>query len=185
MKFQDCNLRSSTENMQEGYRNGLSKTALEFEKLKQELPACFWAQTARNPFHYTITPQILLAKCNDWVSAKRRPKTKDRKTKTEHRKTRTLTTLLPAVGVTPLYLWVCLHYTFAVCNSILRCLTTCGPSSHLEKKPTINSWKRHVLCDSVLSYERNRWKIWLICSGKYFEIWIFYTFYHHWLTAMV
>ena len=28
----------------------------------------------------------------------------------------------------------------------------------LEKKPTINSWKRHALCDSVLSYERNRWK---------------------------
>ena len=28
----------------------------------------------------------------------------------------------------------------------------------LEKKLTINSWKRHALCDSVLSYERNRWK---------------------------
>ena len=28
----------------------------------------------------------------------------------------------------------------------------------LEKKSTINSWKRHTLCDSVLSYERNRWK---------------------------
>ena len=28
----------------------------------------------------------------------------------------------------------------------------------LEKKSTINSWKRHALCDSALSYERNRWK---------------------------
>ena len=37
-------------------------------------------------------------------------------------------------------------------------ITTGGPSSRLEKKPTINSWKRHALCDSVLSYERNRWK---------------------------
>ena len=56
-----------------------------------------------------------------------------------------------------------------------------------EKKPTINSWTRHALCDSVLSYERNRWKfehvirnsmgneIWSIYNDKYFEIWIFYT----------
>ena len=35
--------------------------------------------------------------------------------------------------------------------------TTGGPSSRLEK-PTIKSWKRHALCDSVLSYERNPWK---------------------------
>ena len=33
---------------------------------------------------------------------------------------------------------------------------TGGPSSCLEKKQTINSWKRHTLWDSVLSYERNR-----------------------------
>ena len=33
-----------------------------------------------------------------------------------------------------------------------------GPSSRLKKKPMINSWTRHALCDSVLSYERNRWK---------------------------
>ena len=26
-------------------------------------------------------------------------------------------------------------------------------SSHLEKKQTLNSWKRHALCDSVLSYD--------------------------------
>ena len=32
-----------------------------------------------------------------------------------------------------------------------------SPSSRLEKKQTINSWKRHALCDSVLSHERNRW----------------------------
>ena len=66
-------------------------------------------------------------------------------------------------------------------------LTADGPSSRLEKKPTINSWMRHALCDSVLSYERNRWKfehvirnsmgneIWSIYNDKYFEIWIFYT----------
>ena len=28
----------------------------------------------------------------------------------------------------------------------------------LEKKQTINSWKRHALCDAVLSYESSRWK---------------------------
>ena len=28
----------------------------------------------------------------------------------------------------------------------------------LEKKQTINSWKRHVLCDWALSNERNRWE---------------------------
>ena len=51
----------------------------------------------------------------------------------------------------------------------------------------INLWMRHALCDSVLSYERNRWKfehvirnsmgneIWSIYNDKYFEIWIFYT----------
>ena len=37
-------------------------------------------------------------------------------------------------------------------------LSTGGPSSRLEKKPMINSWTCHALCDSVLSYERNRWK---------------------------
>ena len=65
--------------------------------------------------------------------------------------------------------------------------TTGGLSSRLEKKPTINSWTRHALYNSVLSYERNRWKfehvirnsmgngIWLIYNDKYLEILIFYT----------
>ena len=65
--------------------------------------------------------------------------------------------------------------------------STGGPSSRLEKKPTINSWTHHALCDSVLIYGRNRWKfehvirnsmgneIWSIYNDKYFEIWIFYT----------
>ena len=65
--------------------------------------------------------------------------------------------------------------------------TTGGPSSRLEKKPTMNSWTRHALCDSVLSYGRNRWNFehvkrnsmgnetWSIYYDKYFEIWIFYT----------
>ena len=62
-------------------------------------------------------------------------------------------------------------------------ITTGDPSSRLEKKPTIDSWKRHALCDSVFSYEKNRWKfeevirnsignvIWLIYNNKHFEIW--------------
>ena len=57
-----------------------------------------------------------------------------------------------------------------------------GPSSRLEKKPTMNSRTRHALCDSVLSYGRNRRKfehvirnsmgneIWSICNDKYFKI---------------
>ena len=42
-----------TENIQEGYRNGFSKTALELKNCKQQLftltmclPACLWAQIA-------------------------------------------------------------------------------------------------------------------------------------------
>ena len=68
----------------------------------------------------------------------------------------------------------------------LQHYTTGGPSARLEKKPTINSWERHALCDSVLSYEWNRWKfehvirnsmgneIWSIYDDNYFEIWAFY-----------
>ena len=59
--------------------------------------------------------------------------------------------------------------------------------AHVSRKPTMNSWTRHALCDSVLSYGKNRWKfehvimnsmgneIWSIYNDKYFEIWIFYT----------
>ena len=64
---------NSTENIQEGYRNGLSKTALAFEICKQQLftltmclPACLWAQIARTPFDYTITAWTLLAKFKDY-----------------------------------------------------------------------------------------------------------------------
>ena len=32
------------------------------------------------------------------------------------------------------------------------------PSWRLDKKQTINSWKRRMLCDSVLTYGRNRRK---------------------------
>ena len=61
------------------------------------------------------------------------------------------------------------------------------PKLTSREKPTMNSWTRHALCDSVLSYGRNRWKfehvirnsmgneIWSIFYDKYFEIWIFYT----------
>ena len=71
MKFRDCTSMNSTENIQEGYRNGLSKTALEFKNCKQQLftltmSACLWAQIAKTPFNYTITAQTLLAKCDDY-----------------------------------------------------------------------------------------------------------------------
>ena len=71
MKFRDCTSMNSTENIQEGYRNGLSKTALEFKNCKQQLftltmSACLWAQIAKTPFNYTITAQTLLAKCVDY-----------------------------------------------------------------------------------------------------------------------
>ena len=93
------------------------------------------------------------------------------------------------------------YYSLLICNLIespcswqvfvsifqyvRACLHTDSPSSCLEKKPT-NSWKRHSLCDTVLSYERNRWKfehvvrnsmkneIWSIYNDKYFEVWTFY-----------
>ena len=52
-------------------------------------------------------------------------------------------------------------------------LITGGPSSRLEKKPTINSWKRHALCDSVLSYERSPWKFELfVFNAYYINTWI-------------
>ena len=73
MKFRDCTSMNSKENIQEGYRNGLSKTALELKNCKQQLftltmclPACLWAQIARTPFNYTNTARTLLAKCDDY-----------------------------------------------------------------------------------------------------------------------
>ena len=73
MKFRDCTSMNSKENIQEGYRNGLSKTALELKNCKQQLftlttclPACLWAQIAKTPFNYTITAQTLLAKCDHY-----------------------------------------------------------------------------------------------------------------------
>ena len=60
----------STENIHEGYRNGLSKTVFELKKnCKQQLftltmclTACLGAQIAKTPFNYTITAQTPLAK---------------------------------------------------------------------------------------------------------------------------
>ena len=87
--------------------------------------------------------------------------------------------------------WTIFAYDTIVTIRIDRCAHGQCPhrrtSSRLEKKPTMNSWTRHVLCDSVLSYGGNRWKfehvvrnsmgneIWSIFYDKYFEIWIFYT----------
>ena len=62
-----------TENIEEGYGNGLLKTAPEFENCKQQLftptiylPACLRDPIARTPFNYTITARTLLAKCDDY-----------------------------------------------------------------------------------------------------------------------
>ena len=63
---------NATENSQEGYRNGISKTALELKNCKQLftltmcLPACLWAQIAETPFNYSITAQTLPTKCDDY-----------------------------------------------------------------------------------------------------------------------
>ena len=58
MKFRGWTSMSLTENIQEGYRNRFSKTALEFENCKQKLftltmclPACLWGQIVRAPFN--------------------------------------------------------------------------------------------------------------------------------------
>ena len=70
MKFRDCTSMNSTENIQEDYRNGLSKTAPKNVNnnylLYMCLPACLWAQIAKIPFNYTITAQALLAKCDQY-----------------------------------------------------------------------------------------------------------------------
>ena len=73
MKFRDSGSMNSRENVQEGYRNRLSKTALEFENCKQQLSAlimcfiaCLWAQIARIIFNYTITAPKLLAERDDY-----------------------------------------------------------------------------------------------------------------------
>ena len=60
---------NSTENIQKGYSNGLSKTALELKNYRQQLftltmclSAYLWAKIAKTSFNYTITTQTLLAK---------------------------------------------------------------------------------------------------------------------------
>ena len=75
MKFRDCTSMKSARNIKEGYRFGLSKTALEIESCKQQLftlkrclSACLWGQIVRISFNYTITTQPPLAKCNDYQS---------------------------------------------------------------------------------------------------------------------
>ena len=63
--------------------------------------------------------------------------------------------------------------------ALFTVFTTGVLSSRLEKKQTINSWKRHVLCDLALSNERNRWtryrnsmrnEIWSIYNDKFCSI---------------
>ena len=73
MKFWDCTSMNSTENIHVGYRNGLSKTVLEFKNCKQQLftltmclPACLWTQIAKTLFNYAITAQTRLAKRDDY-----------------------------------------------------------------------------------------------------------------------
>ena len=57
--------------------------------------------------------------------------------------------------------------------------TTGGPSSRLEKKPTINSWKSYALCDSVLSYERNRWKFEFSTESTNYPQFDIFLYSHH------
>ena len=54
-----------------------------------------------------------------------------------------------------------------------RCRVNKGvPNSRLDKKQTISSWKRHMLCDSVLTYGRNRWEFeHVIRNSMANEIW--------------
>ena len=73
MKFQDWTSMNSTENIQESYRNRLSKTALEFENCKQQLftltmclLASLCAQSVRTPFNYTIIARTPLVECDDY-----------------------------------------------------------------------------------------------------------------------
>ena len=61
------------------------------------------------------------------------------------------------------------------------------PKLTSREKAINHSWRRHALCDSVLSFQRNCWKlehvirnsmgneIWSIYNDKYFEIWTFYS----------
>ena len=42
--------------------------------------------------------------------------------------------------------------------SVQICVNKGVPSSRLDKKQTINLWKRHMLCDSVLICGRNCWE---------------------------
>ena len=68
-----------------------------------------------------------------------------------------------------------LEFGIGPINKILRkeSVPMKKPSKTLEKKPTINSWKRHALCDSVLSYERNPWKFELfVFNAYYINTWI-------------
>ena len=72
-KLWHCASINSTDNIQESYRNGLSKSTLEFENCKQQLfmlimclPVCLWAQIARTPFNNMITAWMPFAKCDDY-----------------------------------------------------------------------------------------------------------------------
>ena len=58
MKFRDCTSMNSAENIQEGYRNGLLKTALEFENCSNYLRqpyACAYQRALQLPEPRLIT----------------------------------------------------------------------------------------------------------------------------------
>ena len=64
---------NSTENTQEGYRNGPLKNGFGLNNCKQQLftltmclPACLCPRIANTPFNYMITAQKLLAKCGGY-----------------------------------------------------------------------------------------------------------------------
>ena len=63
---------NSTENIQEGYRNGPLKNGFRIKQLQttiiyaNHIPACLCTRIANTPFNYMITAQTLLAKCGDY-----------------------------------------------------------------------------------------------------------------------
>ena len=75
MKLRGCTSMNATENSQEGYRNGISKTALELKNCKQLftltmcLPACLWAQIAETPINYSKMWWLSLTEIGSSVSS--------------------------------------------------------------------------------------------------------------------
>ena len=74
MEFRDCFSMNSTENIQEGYRNGPLKNGFRIKQLQTTIIYANYVLTsvlmctriANTPFNYMITAQTLLAKCGGY-----------------------------------------------------------------------------------------------------------------------